>query len=93
MTIKTNIKAGTGTVGNGGRLTLNHNETEAVGRTRSLKIKTGVKAGPRSGGGGEWLSNHNETQAKSRGFSVKSGVKAGPIIQVVTGDCGVASRP
>lgn len=91
MTIKTNIKAGS--------RFLNHNETETTERTRSLKIKSGVKAGPSRGGGGGWLGNHNETQAdvrsavaRSRGFSVKTGVKAGPTITVQAGSCDGRSR-
>ena len=78
MILKTNIKAGnrTGVADNGGRTTWNHNET-SIQRTRSLKVKSGVKAGPIEVREIP-IRNHNETQAQSRGFIVKTGIKAGP---------------
>src|SRR4051812_11203679 len=62
MKVKTGIKAG-------GR-DLNHNEAQARGESKGLKVKAGVKAG---------ALNHNEAQARgeSKGLKVKSGVKAG----------------
>lgn len=70
MTIKTSIKAGPRhEFGHG---IANHNETQTAERTRSLKVKSGVKAG-----GYRW--NHNETEAseRTRSLTVKSGIKAG----------------
>ena len=86
MTIKTNIKAGRRSgIGNGSVLTFNHNQTQAAQRTRSLKIKTSIKAGhdplPRHPPP-KWTFNHNETQVRTRGFRVRSGIKAGPVVLI-----------
>ena len=65
MKIKTNVKAG--------GWSNNHNQTVV----RSLKVKSGVKAGVV---GPEYRKpNHNQTVAS--GLKVKSGVKAGRRIQ------------
>jgi hypothetical protein len=70
MKIKTNVKAGNAPDG----IPHNHNQTVA----RSLKVKSGVKAG-------EAQPQHNQTMA--RGLKVKTGVKAG----ASTGDVHIGS--
>ena len=46
MTVKTSIKAGPIHNVTLKRGVINHNETQAQERTRGLKVKTSVKAGP-----------------------------------------------
>ena len=58
MKAKTQVKAGI--------MSINRN-------TRSLRVKSGIKAG------GVSLGNHNERQLRSPGLRVKTGVKAGPL--------------
>ena len=64
------------------KASVNHNAVQIPVRGRGLTVKTGVKAGRRSGiGNGSVLTfNHNETQVRNRvrGLTVKTGVKAGP---------------
>ena len=57
MTTKTHIQAG--------GLLMNHNQTQVAERTRGLKVKTNVKAGP-WWGCPSWKCglNHNETQVR-----------------------------
>ena len=61
MKIKSNIKAGI--------IWINHNQTT----TRTLKVKTDVKAG-------DWSISQNHNQTVTRGLKVKTDVKAGGII-------------
>jgi len=60
MKVKTNIKAGSGSIGTGP--VSNHNETFLRGQTKrsGLKVKTSIKAGSGQVGVGP-VGNHNET--------------------------------
>ena len=56
------------------------NDTNQTSRTRSLSVKTSVKAGPYTCPQcrGDY-ANHNETQvARTRSLTVKTRIKAGP---------------
>jgi|SRR5215467_9798432 len=84
LKVKSNVKAGVNSDGDGKWSAIQRNQTMA----RGLKVKTGVKAGDGGAEPNRVTANHNQVTA--RGLRVKTNVKAGV---AANGTLRVGSNP